>query len=206
MVLAACVGLVRGDDCAGDFVIVLDRSNSIGNKYWNHRNDGEGVIDFLEALVAALEPCDVSEAGCDATTRVGMVVFPAYDGGDYTDDWSGGAKVVQGLTTDADVYTGADGILTNVGLGKNACDADPNDSSADSVMSWPCGGWAWTPTWLGLEAAYEELFVTTYDATSIKTVILVTDGLPSNNANVGTKFQRPVHLTLEAGSEKGDVF
>ena len=203
-VAAAALRPARADECAGDFVVVLDRSNSIGNKWWNHRNDGEGVIDFLESLVDALDPCDGADAGCAATTRVAMVVFPAYDGGDYEDDWSGGAKIVQGLTTDPDVYTGSNGILTNVGTGKNACDSDPNDGSADSVMSWPCGGWAWTPTWLGLEAAYDELFVNSYDPSSIKTVILVTDGLPSNNAAVGSKFERPVHLTLEAATKLKD--
>ena len=132
--LALVVFLRRAlaDDCGGDFVIVLDRSNSVGNKWWNHRNDGTGVIDFLEDLVAALDPCDASQAGCDSTTRVGMVVYPAYSGSSHEDDWSGGAKIVQGLTTDADVYTGSNGILTNVGTGKNDCDSDPNANSADS--------------------------------------------------------------------------
>ncbi|KAH8047306.1 hypothetical protein JL722_13116 [Aureococcus anophagefferens] len=63
-----------------DVLFVLDRSVSIGQDNWN-----DAILDFLDAQVARLAPSEETDV------RVGVVVFPAFDGAQ--DDLSGGAAV-----------------------------------------------------------------------------------------------------------------
>ncbi|KAH8059409.1 hypothetical protein JL722_5438 [Aureococcus anophagefferens] len=179
-----------------DVLFVLDRSVSIGQDNWN-----DAILDFLDAQVARLAPSEETDV------RVGVVVFPAFDGAQ--DDLSGGAAVAVNLTHDSGAVAAAiasavrggrvhgDGeSCANTGADNDGdCECDPRGGGwtayggydlgpSNSSLSWPCGGWRWTPTWHALDVAR-----TTLD-----------DARGANKSTYTHRFKRPVHLTLEAAS------
>ena len=157
--IVALVAPGRSDVCQSDVdvVFILDRSVSIGKDNWN-----DYVLDFLEAQVRTLAP------SAETRTRAGVVLFPVFDGSQ--DDLSGGAAPAINLTSNlslildaidaaprgANASSSEGGVCPNSGADMDgACECDPSGyygeaygmAPANSSLSWPCGGWRWTPTW-----------------------------------------------------------
>ncbi|KAH8077593.1 hypothetical protein JL720_9975 [Aureococcus anophagefferens] len=176
-----------------DVLFVLDRSVSIGQDNWN-----DAILDFLDAQVARLAPSEETDV------RVGVVVGAVA---------AAIASAVRGGRVHGDGESCANTGADNDG----DCECDPRGGGwtayggydlgpSNSSLSWPCGGWRWTPTWHALDVAR-----TTLDdargANKSTYVYLITDGAPANTmsedvvaAEKTHRFKRPVHLTLEAAS------
>ncbi|KAH8086682.1 hypothetical protein JL720_7121 [Aureococcus anophagefferens] len=114
-----------------DVLFVLDRSVSIGQDNWN-----DAILDFLDAQVARLAPSEETDV------RVGVVVFPAFDGAQ--DDLSGGAAVAVNLTHDSGAVAAA--IASAVRGGRvhgdgESCANTGADNDGDCECDPRGGGW-----------------------------------------------------------------
>lgn len=168
----------EADPSSTELVVVLDRSASVRRSNWVN-----SVLPAVASLVNSIGPVQAP----NYAVRIGIVVFPSTPGA-KRDDLSGDASAVLPLTTN---QTEIDAML--------ATGAGPADSvAARTTLAWPSGGgWGNTPTWRGLEEAYEMLHGPGADLTARKAIVLVTDGTPSAYGDDhDLRLARPVYLTL----------
>lgn len=154
---------------------------------------------MLETLTNAINP----RADSGYNVRVGIVVYPVEKGG--KNDQEGNAAVVQQLTRSKSA------VLDRIAAGKLA----KNDNQAKATLRFPSTAWTYTPTWVALDMAREMLFTNThskgaesaYDASTTKTVIVVTDGAPAQYKGdaVGGSYARSVYHTLKSAKELKDA-
>ncbi|KAH8056223.1 calcineurin-like phosphoesterase [Aureococcus anophagefferens] len=197
----ALLAAAAGDDqvCVTDtdLILVVDRSVSITKYHWNY-----SILDTLYFFINTFAP------SVESNVRLGIVVFPAFDGKETHDDLSGGAAVAANLTYDAD-------SLRQL---INATGDDNSYGAANSTLSWPCEGWHWTPTWQALWLAQQMfLDLDDIDTTGLvdHNVFILTDGAPTNvyndddydysHAEKKRKRMRPIHLTLSAATDLKDT-
>lgn len=80
---------------------------------------------------------------------------------------------------------------------------------AASTLRFPCSGWTYTSMWTALDLAKQELFDNSPSAYSNykKVVLLVTDGAPERNNDMGASMKRarPTYLTLAAAQVLKDL-
>ena len=176
----ALLAVAAGDDqpCVTDrdVILVVDRSVSITKEGWN-----SVVLDTLYSFIDSFAP------SLESNVRLGIVVFPAFDGKETRDDLSGGAAVAANLTYDADslrqlvnatvrvddeAQVGT--VCANGKLNDGSCECDPQ-GAANSTLSWPCGGWHWTPTWQALWLA-RRMFLDLGDVDATGLVLLAAHG------------------------------
>ncbi|KAK7237774.1 hypothetical protein SO694_0023301 [Aureococcus anophagefferens] len=218
----ALLAVAAGDDqpCVTDrdVILVVDRSVSITKEGWN-----DVVLDTLYSFIDSFAP------SVESNVRLGIVVFPAFDGKETRDDLSGGAAVAANLTYDADSLKRLVNATVRVDdeaqvgtacangkLNDGSCECDPQ-GAANSTLSWPCGGWHWTPTWQALWLARRMfLDLDDVDATGLvdHDVYVVTDGAPAHIRNDDYEYSRaekqrqrmrPTHLTLSAATDLKDT-
>ena len=193
----ALLAAAAGDDqvCVTDtdLILVVDRSVSITKYHWNYN-----VLDTLYFFINTFAP------SVESNVRLGIVVFPAFDGKETHDDLSGGAAVAANLTYDADSLRQLINATVrlddeshigtpcaNGKLHEGSCECNPqgDDNSygaANSTLSWPCEGWHWTPTWQALWLAQQMfLDLDDIDTTGLvdHSVFILTDGAPTNVYN-----------------------
>ncbi|KAK7232234.1 hypothetical protein SO694_00030256 [Aureococcus anophagefferens] len=193
----ALLAAAAGDDqvCVTDtdLILVVDRSVSITKYHWNY-----SILDTLYFFINTFAP------SVESNVRLGIVVFPAFDGKETHDDLSGGAAVAANLTYDADSLRQLINATVrlddeshigtpcaNGKLHEGSCECNPqgDDNSygaANSTLSWPCEGWHWTPTWQALWLAQQMfLDLDDIDTTGLvdHNVFILTDGAPTNVYN-----------------------
>ena len=190
-----------------DIVIALDRSVSVGETAWY-----TCYLPFMKTLIELINP---REDGTDAV-RVAIVVFAANAEGsgqqvpkrigdlsgnaavflDLTADKAKALKLVQDAINDPRCVHSTSSTTKHTGAGTPGQGDGPVAGSANP-LAWPCGGWAWTPTWLAVRLADELLFpgAGAGRGNTKKMLLLVTDGAPSNT-NQG-KHSRSSYLTLK---------
>jgi len=165
-----CGVRVSGQVCVSpvDIVMVLDRSVSVGETNWNNQ-----VLPAVRELVNIIDP----RTDALGQTRLALVVFPGFErDGSPSDDRSGGASTVISMTANkaqfTDMLDAADAIASGAGC--------QSGSTPSSSMSYPCGGWGATPTWLALSEADNILYTLNGGNGARKLVVVITDGAPSN--------------------------
>ncbi|KAH8091570.1 hypothetical protein JL720_5880 [Aureococcus anophagefferens] len=186
----ALLAVAAGDDqpCVTDrdVILVVDRSVSITKEGWN-----DVVLDTLYSFIDSFAP------SVESNVRLGIVVFPAFDGKE-TRTTSAARAAAANLTHDADSLKRLVNATVRVDdeaqvgtacangkLNDGSCECDPQ-GAANSTLSWPCGGWHWTPTWQALWLARRMfLDLDDVDATGLvdHDVYVVTDGAPAHIRN-----------------------
>ncbi|KAH8061475.1 Vacuole effluxer Atg22-like protein [Aureococcus anophagefferens] len=195
----ALLAVAAGDDqpCVTDrdVILVVDRSVSITKEGWN-----DVVLDTLYSFIDSFAP------SVESNVRLGIVVFPAFDGKETRTTSAARRR------REFDVGT----ACANGKLNDGSCECDPQ-GAANSTLSWPCGGWHWTPTWQALWLARRMfLDLDDVDATGLvdHDVYVVTDGAPAHIRNDDYEYSRaekqrqrmrPTHLTLSAATDLKDT-
>lgn len=170
LLLRACAATTTCDASGADVMLVLDRSKSMGANTW------EQLVPFARTLASTL---------ATGATRVGLVVYPS-ESGDNRGDVSGNAKVLAPLEYSTSKI---DGLSWGT-----SCKTNPKNS-----LKWPCSGWGFSPMWVALRKASEELYQSR--PTARKVVIIMADGVPSKTKGGSGHFERAAYLTLKEAAE-----
>ncbi|KAH8067378.1 calcineurin-like phosphoesterase [Aureococcus anophagefferens] len=164
----ALLAAAAGDDqvCVTDtdLILVVDRSVSITKYHWNY-----SILDTLYFFINTFAP------SVESNVRLGIVVFPAFDGKETHDDLSGGAAVAANLTYDAD------SLRQLINATQMFLDLDDIDTT-------------------GL--VDHNVFILTDGA---PTNVYNDDDYDYSHAEKKRKRMRPIHLTLSAATDLKDT-
>ena len=131
-------------------------------------------------------------ANINSIRRIGLAVYPGNGQDNNQGDKSGPAQTRISLST---------GALSQVVSMTTDGEKDNDDAQAASGLRFPKSGWTYTSTWTALEQARIGLFDSDYSGTyqnHRKVVLLITDGAPERNTEMGNdmKRARPTYLSL----------
>ena len=129
------------------------------------------------------------EASSTSARRIGLAVFPG-DGNNNNDgDKSGPAQTRISLSPYA---------LSEIeNMVQDGQDPQNSDYDAATGLRFPEKRWTYTSTWTAFQQAENNLFADATYGGRKKVVLLVTDGAPSRNRQMGKSMEkaRPVYLT-----------